>query len=382
MIKLLQFILVFICLSSTNAQRMFRVSIQIPAAMEGKSFMITYDDGLSQSIPVTDTFTHKRLNFSGNFYSTFAVLKISHVASDSIVHYDEYFIGTNPAEIVFSDSATMLTDGHFKYDRLTNVVEILQSKIKKQRDAFVKTEMDEMNRLFDENGNSVYRKDSLLKLFYKNANKINNKDIEFVKKNANEYFSFWWFRTQILPNTSMDGNTNVREFENLLNVYNKVFPSDFKSTAEGKKMEELLIGRINARINYAAPNFEMKDINGNNIRLRDFKDKYILFDFWATWCGPCVREIPFIKKIRDDYPENKLAIISVSGDYDINEFKSMIKEKDMNWIHIYGDKTMPIKFGVTAYPTIFLIDKNGTIIFDGKGKDKDDLIALLKRMQI
>ena len=382
MIKLLQFILVFICLSSTNAQRMFRVSIQIPAAMEGKSFLITYNDGLSQTIPITDTFTHQRLNFSGKFYSRFAVLKIKHVASDSIVHSDEYFIGTNPAEIVFSDSATMLNDGHFKYDRLTNVVEISQSKIKKQRDAFVKTETDEIKRFCNENGSSIFRKDSLLKLYWKKYNKIRNKDIEFVKKNGNEYFSFWWFRTQIVSTTFYDDNSTVLDFENLLNVYNKVFPSDLKSTAEGKKMEELLIGKINTRINYAAPNFEMKDINGNNIRLKDFKDKYILFDFWATWCGPCVREIPFIKKIRDDYPENKLAIISVSGDYDINEFKSMIKEKDMNWIHIYGDKTMPIKFGVTAYPTIFLIDKNGTIIFDGKGKDTDDLIALLKGMQI
>ena len=343
--------------------------------MQGQAFRITYDDGLRE-LPVIDTFIHNQLNFSGKFFSTAAVIKITHVGIDSISHYDAYFIGTKPAKIIFSDSETMQTDGNFKYDTLVNAIEIYQSKIKKQRDAFIKTEADEITRFSNENAEYMFKKDSLTRLFYKKIHELIVKDIDFIKKNGNEYFSFWWFKTQILTNTFMNENATTLDFKDLLNIYNTVFPSNFTGTPEGQKIKELLTARISTQVNSPAPNFETKDVKGNKIKLTDFKGRYVLLDFWATWCAPCMAQLPFIKKIRDDYSDNQLVIISISSDADFRRFEDVVKEKKMNWIHIFGNNDIPVKFGVNAIPVIFLIDKNGIIIFNEKGNEKDILKLL------
>jgi thiol-disulfide isomerase/thioredoxin len=180
----------------------------------------------------------------------------------------------------------------------------------------------------------------------------------------------------------IDKNTPTAYFEELLKTFNSVFPPSFKNTAEGRLIKDDLLGRINTKLGRSAPNFEVNDIVGKKLRLADFKGKkYVLVDFWATWCVPCMNQIPFIKQIRQTYPEDLLAIISVSADTDNKYFKQVIKEKEMNWLHVYGNTEMPLKFGVTAYPSLFLIDKDGVVIFDGKGKGKEDLIALLKAMK-
>ncbi len=376
---IIAFTLLFTSLLVSSAQGTFHVSVKIPASMQSRSFQISYDDGLNE-LPVTDSFNNNRLKLSGKFYSIAAVLKVTHIDSGSIPHTEIYFIGTKPAKIIFSNNATMQTEGDFKYDTLINAIAIYQSKIKKQRDAFIKTEGKEMSRFCNENADSLFKKDSLIMLFNKKWHNLQIKEIEFIKQHSSDYFSFWWFKDQVLPYTFRYANSTVSDFENLLNIYNTIFPSTFKETAEGKQIMAKLNGKINTKMNYAAPNFEMRDVKGNTIKLSHFKGKYILLDFWATWCAPCMNERSFIKKIRDEYPEDQLVIISVSADVDFKRFEDVVKEKKMNWPNIYGNNDLPLEFGVNVYPTIFLIDKDGILIFEGKGKGNDVLEAMLKRM--
>lgn len=117
------------------------------------------------------------------------------------------------------------------------------------------------------------------------------------------------------------------------------------------------------------------------------KGKYVLIDFWGTWCGPCIASIPDIKKIRDTFSENDLEIISVAADNNLEKVKMFIKERGMNWTHLQQEKISKNKedltsiFNVFAFPTTILIDEKGLIVDRGSGSDfVNELYDKLKKM--
>ncbi len=127
--------------------------------------------------------------------------------------------------------------------------------------------------------------------------------------------------------------------------------------------------------NYAAlkkgspsPKFNYPDVNGNNVSLDDLKGKYVYVDVWATWCGPCKREIPFLKELNKEYKDKDIAIVSLSIDKMENKEKwlKMVNDENLEGIQIMADKDWNSNF-VTAYnikgiPRFILIDKKGNIV--------------------
>ena len=373
-------LLIFLLLNVAHltAQKTFHVTIQLAPAIEGKHISVTYDNGLI-SKKVKDSFIMGKLNMSDKFYAASAVLKITY--SDTSVSYsDEYFIGVKPAFISFSSKADFVADGHFKHSKLSNAIEITQSDMSKKRIEFEKDETNDMNLFVELHQGSIWKSDSLKNIFYEKWNKINEKNMDFVKLYGNEYYSFWLFKTQILTKTLSDENADRNDFKQLLNLFNRCFPVAFKESGEGKTIQQLLKDRIALQKGKAVPNFQIKDIKGNSIRLNDFKGKFVLLDFWATWCRPCMAELPFIQKIRADYPATQLALISISADVSYANFEKAVKENNMNWTHIYGENNIAKEFGIMAYPTILLINKEGKLVFDGRVETKDKLVQLLKEM--
>jgi peroxiredoxin len=134
--------------------------------------------------------------------------------------------------------------------------------------------------------------------------------------------------------------------------------------------------------NMAAPQLTMKDINGNDIRLSNLKGKYVLLDFWATWCAPCMAQMPFIKKLHTDFSSDKLVIIGISEDRSIDKFKSEIAKGQMNWLNVFDENNkIEHQFGINAIPTTILINKEGIITYYHSGLGKDSQEALLKLLQ-
>jgi peroxiredoxin len=116
-----------------------------------------------------------------------------------------------------------------------------------------------------------------------------------------------------------------------------------------------------------APDFEVKTIDGKTIKLRDFRGKYVLLDFWATWCGPCVGEIPNLKEVYKKFGSDKhFVMISLSLDHSLDDLKPFVKKENLKWLQGYlGDwsKTkVPDAYGVDGIPSIFLINPDGEII--------------------
>jgi thiol-disulfide isomerase/thioredoxin len=106
---------------------------------------------------------------------------------------------------------------------------------------------------------------------------------------------------------------------------------------------------------------------GGTLSTADWKGKVILVDFWATWCGPCIAELPRVKKVYADYHDKGLEILGVSCDNEAENLTAFLeKNKDMPWPHLFDPKTpgwhpLATEFGITGIPTMFLIDKKGVV---------------------
>lgn len=95
-------------------------------------------------------------------------------------------------------------------------------------------------------------------------------------------------------------------------------------------------------------------------------NKYTLLDFWASWCGPCMREIPYLTKAYSEFKGKGFEIFAVSYDNDAMAWQSAIKKNNMNWIHVSALKgwECPTKelYGVNSIPRNMLIDGKGNIV--------------------
>ena len=117
-----------------------------------------------------------------------------------------------------------------------------------------------------------------------------------------------------------------------------------------------------------SPSFNYPDSSGKNISLESLKGKLVYVDVWATWCGPCKAQIPFLKQLEEKYREEDIAFVSLSIDQlkNISKWKDMIVDKELEGIQIIADKAWRSKF-VTDYviegiPRFILIDKNGNLM--------------------
>ena len=114
-----------------------------------------------------------------------------------------------------------------------------------------------------------------------------------------------------------------------------------------------------------APEFEAKQLDGSTFRLADYRGKKaVLIDFWATWCPPCVDEIPTIKRIAETYRDQGLEVVGVSLDREEKALRDFVEKEKLSYVQVYGrEKSQDItkSYGVWGIPSVFLIDKNGVI---------------------
>jgi len=111
-------------------------------------------------------------------------------------------------------------------------------------------------------------------------------------------------------------------------------------------------------------NFTMKDMNGKDVRLSDYKGKVILLDFWATWCGPCKVEIPWFVEFQQKYAAKGLQVIGVSVDDTVDKLKPYVAQFKMNYPVLQGlnhDDVQDAYGPMWGIPVTALISRDGKI---------------------
>jgi thiol-disulfide isomerase/thioredoxin len=128
-----------------------------------------------------------------------------------------------------------------------------------------------------------------------------------------------------------------------------------------------------------APEFMLKTPNGEDFSLSDIKNKYILIDFWASWCKPCRASYPHLKKVYEKYKDKGFEVLAVSTDSDHDAWKKAIKEDQTTWIHVVDTFNRPgfpsdtsTLYAVPFLPTTYLLDKNGVILAKNLSPDELD----------
>jgi len=113
----------------------------------------------------------------------------------------------------------------------------------------------------------------------------------------------------------------------------------------------------------AAPEFSLKDVDGRNVTLADYKGKVVLLNFWATWCGPCKIEIPWFVDFEQKYKDRGFAVLGVAMDDDGWKIvKPYLSESKINYRVVMGDDSVATMYGgVDSLPTTFILDKDGKI---------------------
>lgn len=151
----------------------------------------------------------------------------------------------------------------------------------------------------------------------------------------------------------------------------------------GRAMKAGLDGLKVTAIGAAAPDFTQNDVNGKPVSLSSFKGKYVLLDFWASWCGPCRQENPNVVKLFNKYKSKNFTVLGVSLDKGTGkaDWLAAIKNDGLTWTQVsdlqYWNNLAAKLYNVQSIPANFLIDPQGKIVArDLRG---DDLDAALEK---
>ncbi len=203
-----------------------------------------------------------------------------------------------------------------------------------------------------------------------NADSLNQAMYEVNKNLTNNFYTF--LRTQgqsevaafIVYNTvSNDRNMTTLMADSM----NRFLKSPGKTSFYGKEMQRLVSKLKAVEVGTIAPDFTLADSTGNKKHsLSEFRGKYVLVDFWASWCGPCKAEIPYLKTAYTNFHSKGFEIVSVSLDSKKDAWLAALRQFQMPWIQISDvqgfNSAINDLYHVPSIPKTLLLDKTGKII--------------------
>ncbi|GAA4309926.1 hypothetical protein GCM10023143_18050 [Compostibacter hankyongensis] len=333
------------------------------------------DDGKSQKLLKIVNNHKNTIDVSGTYYSNYAAIILRYPKTSYYNYQEIFFVKDKPAAITFSQSDS--TESPFENYTLANAYDLKKGKNKIHE--FDSTEVKKIEGYLTRFGDKIFdgSDTSLTHEFGQLNQNLFRKDLEYVTSNGQLYYSFFYFRRNIAPSYMITPDS-------ALHLFNTVFPKRFKDSEEGNTILKILHGRMPLKNGNSAPVFSAKDINGKEISLADYRHKkYVLLTFWATWCGPCIDEIPDIKILHKKHSSDLMVISVAYQGPSYATYLSDIKKYHMDWINIYNNEDLINLYGgALPIPRIYLIDKSGiiTYVYDSNATTKENPISVLEKL--
>ncbi len=142
------------------------------------------------------------------------------------------------------------------------------------------------------------------------------------------------------------------------------FPEYKKNKGKLRIIHNEILSRERLQPGMTAPDFTIRDVKGEEVSLSTYRGKYVLLDFWASWCKPCRESFPHLKKAYAKYNDKGFEILGISIDSNHDSWKQAIKEDNIEWIHLIDNQDVGVGnlYAVHFVPSTYLINKEGIII--------------------
>ncbi len=198
--------------------------------------------------------------------------------------------------------------------------------------------------------NPQYYLDILEALFAKSKNKRNNYYLRYglySRLATNEILKDPKYREYLIKNLK-----ELAEYDDL---------DSWPKTGIPKTLAQLELDTMSY-----APDFSFKTIDGKERKLSEYRGKWVLLDFWGTWCGPCVMETPFLVDAYNILSDEKFEMISIANDRSVEIVSDYVKKNEMKWTNTVAlsgyAKGVLEQYGITSFPTMMLIDPTGKFV--------------------
>jgi peroxiredoxin len=236
-------------------------------------------------------------------------------------------------------------------EEMNNIRIAYQSATPEQQasEAFNETLMLREKAIYEKNSESIYR---------------------FVKEHPKDFISLHLLQSQLANNP---------EDEQVLTAFSSLSES-IRTSASGKTFAEKLKKLQAVSLGASAPAFEWKDMDGNPVKLSDFKGKFLLLQFWASDCSHCIAELPTLKTLYHQQNGDDFAILAIALDSSNREqeWEAFVKSNNLPWLNMFdervnGKKKIAGLYNISQTPSNFLLNKDGQII--AKNLYGDDLLG-------
>ena len=150
--------------------------------------------------------------------------------------------------------------------------------------------------------------------------------------------------------------------------FTRLQKENIENSAKGIEQYYKETQAVNKMNNTVSPSFDYVNYAWGKSKLEDYKGKYVYIDVWATWCGPCRAEIPYLKTVEEKYHGKNIEFISIAIDVmkDMEKWRTFVKEKQLGGVQLFADndwKSQFIKdYNINGIPRFILIDPTGKIV--------------------
>ncbi|MGJ7033826.1 thioredoxin-like domain-containing protein [Niabella hirudinis] len=348
-----------------------------------RTLVIFFSLSISLSISHGKIFSQNQFQLSGKFdnlkdgkliiklmiegYSTDTITIKNHAFKyrGSIAHPSIAKLYLNPFEtdydaaeliIVPGQTSIKLQKDRLKYFQLQNGTKIQKQLVDlttKKKPFLLETEL--LEKQLEKDTGAYLPRDSILLQLTLLRKEISNLDSVFIVENPRSPISAFLIAQNLKFERFTLGNVDN---------YYRQFPSSIQKSVFGKEIFEKLQIADKISKGKPAPSFIANDLHGKEIRLESLRGKYVLLDFWASWCFPCRRLSPSIRKYYNSAAQKNFEIISISCDDNVTEWKNaIIKDQTTGWINVRDKKNSLFnKYMVSGIPVLILIDPKGEII--------------------